>query len=195
MTTTAEPTNLAEQIAVAEAAAAEHRQRVSAVQAELTWAVETGRYDTASELQTEVAVARDQLIVADAHVAGLHAGKAAAGRDRLAEDQAIAMARQRDQAGRDLQAARDDEARRLGQVTTALTAMWEAIAEAQRQLRRALAYEEAVNAARKRQITARGRLGEWPAGHPGPTPARANQASVLIEQDDLVRQLAARSPQ
>jgi DNA repair exonuclease SbcCD ATPase subunit len=190
-TTTTETPNLAEQLAAAQATAADARQRVSETQAELTRAVDTGRYDLATELQSEVAVARQQAIVADAHVAALHAGKAAAERERLAEDQAIITARQRDQAGRDLQAARDDEARRLSQVTTALEAMWEALAEAQRQLRSATSFEEAVTAARRRQIAARGQLGEWPTGHPGPTPARSNKVAVLIDEDDLVRRLAA----
>jgi hypothetical protein len=111
-------------------------------------------------------------------------------RARLPASREIAKARQHDQAEHDLGDARAAEQRGLAAIDDALTAMWNALGSAQRFLRAAVAAEHGVNEARRKQIDARGQLGEWPAHHPGSTPARANAASLLAEQDDLVALLA-----
>jgi hypothetical protein len=194
MTTTTEPMTLSEQLAAAEAAARPARERVAALQAELSAAIGAAEYARAGQLQTVLTSAREALAIAEAAVVALRDGAQRIERQRAEDAQAIEQARQRDQAESDLAAASAAEEHALEQLGDALAAMWNAVGSAQRFHRAALAAEHAVNAARGDQITARARRGDWPSNHPGPTPAKANTASGLAGQDPLVSALARWSP-
>jgi hypothetical protein len=182
--------SLSEQLAAAGQAQAAARARVSGLEAAMTRAISLGEFAEAEQIKVELAAAREAFVTADAAAAALRVGQAEAQRAATADDQMFAEARQRAQAERALEEARTDEARRHEQVSAALEAMWVAVAEAQRQFRAAQAFEEGVNVARGAQLTARGDLGEWPAGHPGPALSRSNRVAALVEHDQLVGVLA-----
>jgi hypothetical protein len=190
MTTTTDAPSLADRLAAAEAAAVEPRNRVSSLQNALTKAVSVGEYDRAAQIQAELVGAREDAATADAAAEALRDAAARIEQQRADDARMVAEARQRAQAERDLETARATERQGLGQLGDALDAMWNAVSSAQRFLRAALAAEHGVSDARRAQITARGQLGEWPAGHPGPTPAKCNTASLLANQDELVSVLA-----
>jgi hypothetical protein len=181
---------LAEQLAAAEAAVIAPRQRASELEAELTRAVSLGEYARAEKLKDELHAATEALVIAEAAVRALAEGAARAEQERAAATRQIAEAWLRDQAERDVEAARADETKRTGQMHASVAAMREALAEAQQHLRSATAFQDAVSNARNAQIDARRRRGDWPASHPGPTPCRANEVAVLIEHDELVAALA-----
>jgi len=189
MTTTTDTPSLADRLAIAEAEAVEPRNRVSRLETALTKAVSAGDYDQAAQLQAELVGARENWATADASVAALRDAAARIERQRAEDSRLINEARQRDQAERDIEAAQADEAKRTGQMRGALAAMWSAIDAAQQHLRSAQAFESAVTAARHAQNEARQRRGDW-GNDPGPTAARANEATLLADQDQLVSALA-----
>lgn len=194
MTTVTTAIDLPAAIADAAAAAAGPRQRVDRLQTELHAAIAAGQFDVAHRVQTELQAAREEYAVADASVQALRAGAERVRRDNETAEAEIRAARQRDQATRNLAEARAAEERAQTLMNDAVAAMWEAVAAAQCHLRAAMAAQQSVTAARHGQIAARGALGEWPAGHPGPTPPKANAVSVLTERDPLISALATWSP-
>jgi len=190
MTTTTEPASLAERLRAAETTAAERRQRADVLQGCLNHAVSVGEYDEAARLQADLRSANEAMVLADAEVAALRSGHAAVEEQHAAATREIELGRQRDQAQRDLDAARDLEQRGREQIREATESMYQAIASAQRFLRQALAGQMSVAGAQARQIQVRGRLGEWAAGEPGPTPPGCNLVDVLIQNDSLLSHLA-----
>jgi hypothetical protein len=181
---------VADELAAAQKEAARPAQRVSELEAALKAAVVEARFADAQSIQQELAEAREAAVLAEARVSALRAGVARIEHDRSIESRELADARQRHQAEQDLAAARQAEQNGLDQLGGSIAAMYESIAEAQRHFRAAQAAETGVTQARHAQVTARGQLGEWPADHPGPAVARANQATVLQERDALIHALA-----
>jgi hypothetical protein len=185
------PVRLADQLATAEQAAVAPRHQADLLQTALQTAIAGGQFDEAHRLQTELEIAREVQAVAEAKAAALRDGAARIEQERNQHAQAIVAAQQRDQATRDLAAARGDESRAMQQVQAAIAAMRDSLAAAQHHLREAQAFESSVTDSRYRALQARGQLGEWPAGHPGPALARANGTEALISSDPMVRMLNA----
>src|SRR5260221_13960624 len=115
MTTAPETPKLAEQLAAAEQAAVAPRQRATAIETALQAALAAGRFAEAHGLQAELGPAREAYAFADAHAAAFRDAMARLDAERADQDRALAEAQQRHQAkaGRDLDAARADEARYL----------------------------------------------------------------------------------
>jgi hypothetical protein len=182
---------LADELAAAEHAAAEPGQRAATLQAALKSAIDESRFDDAHRLQAELVAAREASVLAEARVAALRDGAVRLDRERAAAAQELVAAQQRDLATRDLAVARGDESRGAEQVKAALAAMYEAISTAQKHLRAAESFEPAITNARQRVITARGQLGEWPPGHPGPAINISRQVESLKTADPFIRGLSA----
>lgn len=185
---------LPERIEAARQSEYQPRAVVMRLAASYTAAVAAADHVEAARLQPELQSARERLAVAEATTKALSEAHAALTADQAAREQDALSHQQRAQAQAALTAAGAAERDGLEAVDEALTAMRNALASAQRFFRAAQVAEQAVNEARHRQITARGRLGEWAADHPGPTPARANKTRVLSERDPMVAQLARWSP-
>lgn len=138
---------LTDQLAAAQAAAQAPRQRVDRLAAELSEAIAAEQFERASTLKTELESARGELVVADAAVVALRAGAAAAEQERSAIERKIQVAQQRAQAERDIGVAIAAEQRGLAELGTAIERMYELLAEAQAELRRAIAAEFATGTA------------------------------------------------
>ena len=115
-------------------------------------------------------------------------------RERSAGARKLAEAQERDAANRELVGAQGDAAQATSQMNAAIAATREALAAARNQLRAAEAYQGQVTAARSRELQAKGRLGYWPTGHPGPAVLRANAVPVLLDRDPLISALVRQIP-
>jgi chromosome segregation ATPase len=180
-------------LAGAESAENEPRARVQQLDVDLGAALAREDYAAAQQLSSQLHEAREQLAVAEATTAALRQRAQVVSAQRAAVDQQLADARSRDQARRQLDAARADDEQGMAAINAALDQMRDHLTAASRCLRSAIARERQVEAARQAVIDARQALGEFGAGF-GPRAARPNQASALAERDPLIHRLAAWSP-
>jgi hypothetical protein len=185
-----QPVSLADQITAAEQAAAGPQQQVAVLRAGLQSAVASSQFDEAHRLQGELDAARQTAALAESQVTALRSAATRIEHERTVEAREIAEAQDRDLAARDLAAAMEDEERGKAKSAASISELWDAVGEASRRLAAAHAADGEITAARLRIVDARRRLGHWPASDPGPTPARANEAAILAEQNPLIRALA-----
>ena len=182
---------MTEQLAAAEQAAAEPRRRLAELEAEMQAAIGRGQFDLAHQLQSQIEPAREAAAVADAQVGAFRAAADALGQRQAAAAQELADAQARAQAERDLAAAGQDEQQAADRMRASVDDMWAALRTAQQHFRAAVGHEADAAAAGARAIAARGARGDWPAGHPGPTPRRPTGQQALRDQSPLVRELMA----
>jgi hypothetical protein len=185
------PARLADELAQAEKDAIGPRQQAAALQARLTAAVSSAQYDEAARIKVELETAREAAAITDARASALRNAAAQLERDRNATDRKLAAAQEHEAAEHAVLAAQTDAAEAAGRMNGELAAMRKSIDEARRHLRAAHSHQRDITGARAREITARGRRGDWPATHPGPSPVRANAVTVLIDRDPVVQALAA----
>jgi|HubBroStandDraft_3_1064219.scaffolds.fasta_scaffold53056_3 hypothetical protein len=190
----AAPGTLANELAAAEAAAAPLRKQADELAGALDAAIKARDFARAASLQEELPAAQEAAAVAAARVAAIRGARAAVEREREAAARKITDAQREDAANKMLVTAQGDAAASAAQMRAALAAMREAFAAARRHLAAAEVYEQAVTEARGREKAAKAALGYWPAGHPGPPVARANEASRLRETDPLVLALTRARP-
>jgi len=184
-----EPAALADQLAEAERDAVRPRNRVQELQSALSAAIATAEFSEAERLKGELGEARQVLAVREATVTALRLAAETIERQQADDAQAIDQARQQADAQRMLSDAMAAEKTALQQLQENLSQAWAFIGAAQDAFKAAQKSEEAGLAARRQQAAARALA----AGEPGPgaTPPKPNAASVLIEQDPLIRALAA----
>jgi chromosome segregation ATPase len=165
------------------------------LQDRLNRAVATGEYAEAAELQGELQNANEQLAAADAAIAALRAGQAAAQQQHAATTQLIEQARQRDKAEFDLADAREAEADAQATLGECIKDTIAALTRAKHCLASVEKAEEAVNRARQAAWDARRLRGDWAPTKPGPTWPKSNRLAVLLNENKLLAALAAWSPQ
>jgi hypothetical protein len=182
---------LADRITEAASAETEPRNRVQQLTAALDSAVAAQKYADAETLRDELDEARGTLAFAEATTSALRQAEQATEAQRAADSLRIQLAQAKDAATAVIDSAAIAEKRAMGEIDTALAEMWAAIEEAQRAFRTALAWESKAYQERLRAEHARMSRGDYPPGHLGATPPKPNKASILAEQDVLIRALAA----
>jgi hypothetical protein len=191
MTVTTTGTTLAGQLRAAETAAVAPQQEVGRLRTALDAAVAEGDFVTADKLQKQLRAAAEQAAIATAAVDALRGAAVRAEQQAADAGRMVEEARQRAGAERVITDANAAEQRAKASLRAAINEMYQHLAAAKRAYLAALPWEGKITAERYRVIQANHALGVYPAGHPGPTPSRANDASRLAETDPLVRALLA----
>jgi hypothetical protein len=179
---------LGRRLADAEGAEREPRAQVVALQADLAAAVEARDFIRADALKDELLEARAVLGECEATTMALRTAAAAVERERVDADRLVQEGRQRVQAHSLLESAAAADHQALGSIDAALGEMRGHLAAAQASYRAALAAQDAGLQARHQVLQARVALGEVPA--PGGVVIGPNTATVLADNDPLVRELA-----
>lgn len=154
-------------------------------------AVTASDHEEAARVKPQLAGAREALILAEAATAGLRTAQEAIARERAEDARAAREAEQRARAQEALGEAIQAENRGLDEIQEALAQMWACVGAAQDAFRRAQGLESEVGQARRRAMDARILAGDLklPPGSPGPHVQKPNAASVLLEQNQLIRLL------
>jgi hypothetical protein len=165
------------------------RERVADLTARLDTALSSQRYDAAAEVQPALDAARADLALAEATTRALREGGQAVEAQRAADAARLQQAQARSEAVTAINTATAAETRAMVQVDQALDEMKTALEAAQAAYRTALAFETRAGQERQCVSDARMLLSDLPPGHPGPTVARPNKASVLVDQEPIVAAL------
>jgi hypothetical protein len=183
------PATLADRVAEAQQAEAGPRRAVLDLKTRYDTAVAGGDHAEAARTKPLLAEAREALILAEAATAGLRTAQEEIARVQAEDARTAQEAGKRARALELLGAAIQAENRGLDELAEALAQMWAWVGAAQDAFRRAQGLESEVGQARRRAMDARivsGQL-ELPPGSPGPRITKPNKASVLLEQNQLIR--------
>jgi hypothetical protein len=184
----AAPPSTDSRVAAAQAAEVRPRSRVAELQAALDEALAAKRYGEDTErIQRELHEARIALTEAEATTRGLREGIAFAEQQRAAERKVIDDAQRHDEAQRVIGDAIAGEKRARDGIEECIAEMRASLDAARAAWQRAREWEGKVRAEQQRALDARASIGHIP---PGQRAAGANRASVLVDSDPLVRELA-----
>jgi hypothetical protein len=178
--------SLAERLAEAQKAAEPTGRRVAELEQAMQGALAGQDYAAAERIKDELAVARREHGITSAAVIGLQSAIVEAERRQAEDTRILQEAQARTEAQRVIGAAMAGERRALEGIDKALEEFWSMVEAAKAAYQRAVSWEEKAYHERARAHQAHVALGERPNGvHI----TRPNKASVLGEQNELVRKL------